>query len=180
MKNFTVSLFGHRDLLGVNIEQRLENTLTNLITIGANNFILGSHGQFDALALSICKKLKNDYRHIKINVALTSLKKLNNEELKTYNNQKYKDVELFSYYIENVYFKNIITYTNKKIVDDSDVIICYVNNNKSFSGSKKTIDYAKKSNKKVINLYKEKDNPLICLTKSEKSILLENYLNKKL
>lgn len=180
MNNFTVSLFGHRDLLGVNIEQRLETALEDLINLGANNFIIGTHGQFDILSLKICKKLKTKYVDIKINIALTSLNKLNDEESKIYNNQIYKDVELFSYDIESIYFKNIITYTNKKIVENSDVILCYVNNNKINSGAKKSIDYAKKLNKKIINIYNEKDSPFHSLTKTEKAILFSKYLNKKI
>ena len=79
----------------------------------------------------------------------------------------YKDVQTMLYDIENVHFKNQIIVSNKKMVDDSNLIICYVNMNKHKSGAKRAILYAIKQNKPVINLYSEQDEPTYGMTKEE-------------
>ncbi len=43
------------------------------------------------------------------------------------------------------------------MVDESDLIICYVDMNNYKSGAKTTILYAIKQNKKIINLFEKSD-----------------------
>lgn len=59
------------------------------------------------------------------------------------------------YDVEDIYYKNRITYSNKKMVDNCDLVICYVDMKSYKSGAKTAVNYALKQNKKVINLYEE-------------------------
>ena len=57
------------------------------------------------------------------------------------------------YNIEEQHYKNRIIFTNKKMVDNSDLIICYFNMNSYKSGAKNTVKYALKQGKNIINLF---------------------------
>lgn len=70
---------------------------------------------------------------------------------------KNRNCETLFYDIEDVHFKNRITVSNKKMIDDSDMIICYVDMTSYKSGAKNAIKYAMKKNKTVVNLYREND-----------------------
>ena len=70
---------------------------------------------------------------------------------------KNNDCKTLFYDIEDIHYKNRITYSNKKMVDESDIIICYVDMNSYKSGAKTAVKYALKQNKKVINLYDKDD-----------------------
>ena len=50
--------------------------------------------------------------------------------------------------------KNRIIFSNKKMIDDCDLVVCYVNMKVSKSGSRTAINYAIKQKKKIINLFK--------------------------
>lgn len=69
----TCSLCGHRILYSaMKIEKRLFQEIENLIKDGCSIFKIGTHGAFDQLALSVCRQLKTQYPHIKIQVVFTA------------------------------------------------------------------------------------------------------------
>ena len=155
----TIAFFGHKHILDNRvIKEKLMNTLKEVTPQGFSRFLIGSHGDFDKLVLSTCLNYRKTIdNHIKINVVLTSLSFLNKDEygfskVDIYNN---KNCETIFYDIEETHFKNRITVSNKKMVDESDLIICYVDMNIYKSGAKTTILYAIKQNKKIINLFNE-------------------------
>lgn len=75
------TFIGHRDFLPSDIEKQLRFAVQKEIDSGCRHFIVGSHGEFDRLALSVCKSMRQIYPDIKIEVAITSF------------NQDYYDVE---------------------------------------------------------------------------------------
>lgn len=54
------------------------------------------------------------------------------------------------YPIENEHFKNRITMSNRYMIDDSDLVIAYVDMKFNRSGAKKSFSYASKTKKVVI------------------------------
>ena len=54
-----------------------------------------------------------------------------------------------------------------KMVDESDVVICYADMEQIRSGARRAIKYAMKQEKEVINLFKEEDRPFYGLTEKE-------------
>ena len=89
----------------------------------------------------------------------------------------YDDVKTIMYDIEDIYFKKQITESNKKMIDSSDTIICYVDESKTKSGAKTALNYAKKKGLQIVNLYSEKDNPIYGMTKEEKETYLKQFKN---
>ena len=152
----TCSFFGHRNIFNLDIVRKdLLKIVEELIINGFNNFMIGTHGDFDSLALSICRELRKKY-DIKISIVFTSVSKIiKNNNLEYSNIEFYEDCETLFFDIEEIYFKNRITYSNYKMIDKSDTIVCYVNINSHSSGAKKAMNYAIKNNKEIINIFKQ-------------------------
>lgn len=155
----TCTFFGHRDIIFNRsiIIKRLNDCLISLINRGVDRFIIGSHGDFDSLALSECKKLRKIYPNIKIEVSITSLSKMKKNKDNFCDLDVYLSVDTFYYPIEDVHYKRIITVNNQFMVNDSDIVVCYVRSNATRSGAKTSMNYAIKQGKEVINLYQEQD-----------------------
>jgi len=60
------------------------------------------------------------------------------------------------------------------MIDESDIVIAYVDETKYQSGAKLAYKYALKQNKQVINIFKPEDEPTFGMTEQEK----EEYWNK--
>lgn len=157
----SIAFFGHRAIYNDDIiSERLNNTLKSVISKGFSRLIVGSHGDFDKLALSVCLNYKKSIdNEIQINVVLTNLSSLNRGKRGYSQADIVNDMgcEPIFYDVEEEHYKNRITVCNKKMVDDSDLIICYVDMRKYVSGAKKAVNYALKQNKRVINLFMEED-----------------------
>lgn len=128
---------GHHDApdsIRVSIENEIEKLiLHNNVTC----FYVGSHGRFDSMALSVLRECKEKYTQIIYFVVLAYLPEKKDEY------QLYQDGEtLYPDGIENVPKRFAISYRNKWMVEHSDYIISYVQNN--FGGAAKTLEYAKK------------------------------------
>ena len=151
--NRTCCFFGHRIVLNVDkVKKDLLNIVEKLIEVGYSRFIVGNRGEFDCIVLKVCNELKKTY-DIEIYVVFSNERSFFNKE--NFNNQKYNDCYLIMYEIEEVFYKNKIAFTNKKIVDDSDLVVCYVDMNREYSGAKNIIKYAIKKKKNVVNIYNQ-------------------------
>lgn len=178
-----ICFIGHKTIGFGPIKERLIEAVKNEIAHGGNYFLMGVRGEFDAMALSVCRELRQIYSHIKIDVVLTSLhtieKKLVDGEIE----HPYNDVSTIFFEIEDEYFKNKIIASNKKMVDCCDTLICYVNKKRNPSGAKLIMNYAKRKGLKIINLYSEKDEPTYNMSAQEKKRYLHEkfyqFLNKK-
>lgn len=181
-KHKVCSFFGHRQIFCKDIRERLLATIENLILNGANHLIIGTHGDFDTLSLSVCRELRKIYPQIKISVVFTTLTILRKD---TYDDDigssiadYYNDVETLIYDFEEEHFKRQIVVSNRQIVDDSDTVVCYVDFDKYQSGAKLAVKYAKKRNKAIINLFKEQDRPFYGMTEEEKKKYWDNIFKK--
>ena len=144
--NKICSLFGHRCIFdSENLKILLYKQIETQIHNGFNIFYIGSHGEFDKMSLNILSTLKKLYSNIEIYIVITSFSQI----------KKYCSFKTIFFPIETIYFKNKIIKSNQYMVDKSNLIICYVDMNKIYSGSKLAIKYAIKKNKKIINLYND-------------------------
>lgn len=148
------AFIGHRKIYSDNIREQLNKAILTEIQNGCNFFIMGTHGDFDKLALSALRKLRKIYNYINIEVVVTSLNILKNNTNDYDCNQPYSDVDTVIYEIENVHFKQRITFSNRKMIDNCDTLICYVNEKSCKSGAKNALSYAKKKGVQIINLFK--------------------------
>ena len=176
----TICFLGHRQFSARDLRERLLNEIKNNISLNEDVlFLMGRHGEFDSLALSVCRELRKEYSKVKITVVFTSLAILRKTEEEMYSvADMYDDVETMIYNIEEEHFKNQIVSSNKQMVDDSDIIICYVDFEKRQSGAKIAVKYAQKQNKKVINLFKEQDRPFYGMTEEEIEMEIQRIKNE--
>lgn len=135
------TFFGHRDTSDT-VATELATLLRELIvSMNVNVFYIGNHGNFDRIALNVVKKLQKEFSHIKYYVVFAYLpaKIDNNEE-----NSLYPDG------LEFVPKRFAVSFRNKWMVDNSDFVLTCVSRN--FGGAAKFKEYAKRKNKKVIEL----------------------------
>ena len=160
-----VCFIGHRNICE-NIRQELKDVVENEIKNGADFFAMGTHGDFDRMALGVCRELRKTYKNITIEVVIKSFKtiepiivhdKLFGDEISI----PYADVQTTMYNIEEEHFKRQIIAINKQMVDSCNTLICYVNKKHNPSGAKTTMNYAKRKGLRVVNLY----NKMTCILK---------------
>ena len=165
----TISFFGHRSIKEKLIRDRLHSELLKIVkTDGDVSFLIGTHGEFDRLVLSVARALRKEYKNIQITVVLTTLAFLKKDsEIGYAIADSYNDVNTMIYDIEEEHFKRQITISNQRMVDDSDIVICYVDMKEYRSGAKRAVNYAIKKNKKIINLFRERDRPFYGMTNEQ-------------
>ena len=147
-----VTFFGHADFFE---EERYEEILLNLLEEKCNgkevSFYLGENGTFDRFAYTCAKKYKSKHPTAKL-IFVTP-----------YIEQAYLSARAPSY--DETVFPNIestpypyrIPKRNEYMVKSADLIITYVK--RETGGAYKTLKFAKKENKPVINLVTDIKNP---------------------
>lgn len=155
MKETTCCFTGHRVIRKKYIPQLKEavrENITKLINCGITDFIAGGAIGFDMLAEFEVIKLREDYPHIKLILAIPF----------RYQDYKWNDDEKIRYKIikdcadEIVYVSEIeelrcYSKRNKYMVDRSSICICYLC--KAQGGTASTEKYAKSKNLKIINVF---------------------------
>ena len=152
MEIYTVSFFGHREIENaLEVERKLETKITELIqTKQYIEFLVGREGEFDILAASVVKRVKKqmNYNNCSITWVLPYMKaefKNNEKEFLEY----YDDVEICERSAK-AHFKSAMQIRNRAMVDKSDFVICCIQHKNG--GAYKTVQYAKKHNKDIINV----------------------------
>ena len=112
---------------------------------------MGRNGDFDQFASSSVLRAQKRYGDINSSLVLvlpylTAEYSNNKEAFHRY----YTDVEIAC---ARVHPKAAIQARNREMVDRADLIICYIE--KKGGGASKTIEYAKKQGKEIINLAKD-------------------------
>ncbi len=167
--NDKICFIGHRSLSTHKVKSKLYKTIEHEIKLGNHFFEVGVHGEYDKLVLEVCLELKKHYEFIKIDIVSTSLVYINR-----YLKCLPKGVGTIMYDIEEIHYKQRIIESNKKMVDNCNTLICYVDVTRNNSGAKLILDYAKTKQIKILNLYDKKDNSIHNLTRQEKEAFFEN------
>ena len=160
-----IGFIGHRQIFAKTLPQRLIAAIKAEIESGCISFTMGAHGEFDSLALQSCRKLREEYPTLQIEVVLTGLHAIQKSD--EWDSTPYSDVSTVLYDIEEAHYKQRITLSNKKMLDTCDALICYVDEKAYRSGAKTAMRYAKRKGLRVINLYDEKDKPFYGMTDEE-------------
>ena len=109
-------------------------------------FCLGGYGDFDSLCLRTLRELKKDFPEIEL-LFITP-----------YLDKNYSKLEFAKSYYDDVIFPPIesaprkfaILKRNEWMVDSADLVIAFVKY--SWGGAAKTLEYAKRKKKQIINL----------------------------
>ena len=73
--NKKICFIGHRHIYNYKeIREKLYNIVEEEIKNGCKFFTMGTHGEFDEMALSVCRKLRKVYTDIEIEIVITSFK----------------------------------------------------------------------------------------------------------
>ncbi len=148
MKKKSCCFLGHRLVFcKKEIKEKLKEVVESKLKEGYKYFLMGNHGEFDEIALSVCRSLKQKYTDIQIFLIITNLNHLHSKR------GLYDDIQTVVYDVEVEHFKKRITLSNKFMVDDCESVICWIDTNKVNSGAKTALKYALRQNKKVINIF---------------------------
>ena len=182
VKTMRICFIGHQSVVDAEqLKIRIANTVSKLISDGADTFLFGSRSQFDTLCWEVVTELQTQYPNIKRlsyntphETAITS-----NEELRRFERIYAKtagvDVRIKDYASDVKSQKSVNatkdTYImrNQNMIDDSDVCVFYYDksylppkrkqsknciwNYQPRSGTAVAFDYAKRKNKRIINLF---------------------------
>ena len=149
---YTVAFFGHRYIDNpLKVEELLEDQIIKLIKEKEYvDFLVGRNGEFDqcvsSTVLRVQKNVRDDNSALVLVLPYATSEYLNNEESF---HEYYTDVEI-SYAASVAHPKSAIQIRNREMVDRSDFIICYIE--EKHGGAYRTIQYAKKQRKSIINL----------------------------
>lgn len=166
------AFIGHRQVFAKDIDEKLADAIRSEIANGCNEFTMGTHGEFDCLSLNACRRLRNTYSDLQIEVVLTSLHAIEKES--EFDAVPYSDVKTIMYEIEDAHYKQQITLSNRQMLDTCDTLICYVDTSAYRSGAKTALRYAEKKGLKIVNLYRKEEQPFYGMTKEEVDEQFEN------
>ena len=126
-----------------NAKQWLQSVCWELVLQGADEFYLGGYGAFDSLCASVLREFKSANNHIQLILVLPYL----NSNIITdgYDETIYPP-------LESVPKKFAILRRNEWMVQESDIVVAYVNH--GWGGAAKTLQYARRKKKRII-LYEE-------------------------
>ncbi len=137
----TIAFFGYSFILDSNdVKQKLFSCLHTKVRNGYKKFLIGTYGEFDKLVLQCCvdyKKIVDS--EIEIIVIYSKLSILKNYDFNKTQIERYKQMgcKINIYEIEEIFYKRRIEFSNQKMVEESDLIVCYVDMKKTKSGGKR-------------------------------------------
>ena len=144
----TITFCGHSNCLFSDEEkEKLKQLLIKEIRKNPTcKFYLGGYGDFDSLCLRTLRELKKEFQSIEL-IFITP-----------YLDKNYSKLEFAKYHYDDVIFpplesvprKFAILKRNEWMVNEADLVIAYVMY--SWGGAAKTLEYAKRKKKTIINL----------------------------
>ena len=146
-----ITFIGHRKLSNIgNLFEDIKKTI--LININRNEqieFYCGGYGDFDNLCMTVCNSLKKEKIKCEIIFITPYISESQQRKIKELISADLYDSALYPP-LENVPMKFAISKRNEWIVNKADLIIAYVTH--KFGGAYKTLMYAKRKKKKIVNL----------------------------
>ena len=147
-----ISFIGHsfvpsQDTVKLFVKEQIENSISG---VGDVTFYLGGYGDFDGICACVCRELKSKKQNYIELVYVTPYITLSAQK-------KIKEMQSFGLYDSSIYPpiertppKFAISKRNEWMINNSDLIIAYVN--REYGGAYKSLRYAKRKNKKIINI----------------------------
>ena len=151
MENFTVSLFGHREIIDdFAVEDALDRIVRGLLREHMYiEFLIGRSGEFDECAASVMKRALRAMGEERGNLTLVLPYRVG--EIRSY--ESYYHGVCIPDCVERVHPKGAFERRNRWMVDRADLLIVYVG--RPSGGAYKTVLYAQKKGKSILNLYEE-------------------------
>ena len=135
-------------LLSAEIKQTiLENLSDNDHTI----FYCGGYGDFDNHCAAICREIKREIQNCEIIFVTPYITPSQQDKIKYLIDSKLYDDTVYPP-LEDVLPRFAITKRNEWMIDKADIIVAFVNH--EYGGAYKTLKYAQRKKKQIINLSK--------------------------
>lgn len=115
-------------------------------------FYCGGYGDFDNLCARVCHFIKEEQHNCKVVFITPYVIESYKHKIKSISNTEFYDSIIYPP-LEKVPFRFAISRRNEWMVDQADVIIAYVKY--THGGAYKSMEYAKRKNKNIINLAQE-------------------------
>ena len=131
--------------LPIDIDNRIEKAIIQLVKNGVLLYCSGGMGAFDKKCEAIIMRLKGDDKRIKLVLIIPYITKRIDD---LYKEKRYDEIVFPD--LGNVHYKAAIQKRNRWMIDNSDYLLAYVKN--STGGARKSYEYAKKKGKKIIKL----------------------------
>lgn len=129
------------------VKEQIRNNITDADFI---IFYLGGYGNFDKICAHACKELKDECSMGVELVYVTPYISLSEQEkIKEMQNNGLCDTSIYPP-IENIPPRFAISKRNEWMITNADLIIAYVSS--SYGGAYKSLQFAKRRNKKIINV----------------------------
>ena len=142
------SFFGHKDTPG-EVRPKLEATIRALITEDhVDEFLVGNNGGFDGMVFHMLERLQKEYPDIQYSMVLAYLP----GEHSAPDSVDFTKT-IYPEGLESVPKRFAISRRNRWMVEQSDVVVCYVKH--SWGGAAQAMEYAQKKVDRVINLAEE-------------------------
>lgn len=136
-----VTFCGHADFYETeDVRVWLKETVEGLIRRGADDFLLGGYGRFDACAASVVWELKKQYPAIRSTLVLPYLDR--KVDATKYDTTLYPP-------LEKVPRRFVISKRNEYMVNEADIVVAYVTHD--WGGAATTLAYAKRRKKEIMN-----------------------------
>lgn len=139
-----VCFFGHKDA-PESIRPALEREIEHLINSGADCFLVGHQGRFDAMVLGILRKIAAKYPEISYKVVLAYMPKPGDHKF-------CPEETMLPEGMESIHPKYAIAHRNRWMTEESDAAVVYVAH--GWGGAAKYAGQMAKKGKLVMNLWK--------------------------
>ncbi len=149
-KEKTVSVTGHRVLRNDLDREKLKNVLFTLSIGGYTTFLTGMAIGFDTLCFNLLEEIKKqiDIKIVACIPCLDQAKRFSFSQKREY--ERMLSVADEKIIISEEYTAWCMQKRNQFMVDNSSVLVSYLREEKG--GTANTVNYAKKKNKKIINV----------------------------
>lgn len=142
----TCAFFGHADTPDSVRPALRDAILTQLTKDPCTNFLVGHQGRFDGMAYHILKEIMPSYPQMRFSIVLAYTP----GKRHPYDNFPYEDTILWDG-IESTPKRYAIARRNAWLVQQCDMVICYINR-ETISNSAKYVAKAQRMGKPVINI----------------------------
>lgn len=141
----TISCFGHR-VISSDISFRVRNEVQKLLNDDPDTlFLLGHNGQFDGMVYHVLQSMEMQMPEIQYKIVLSYF-----PEQKKNNRYYPADRTCYPEGLELVHPKYAITMRNRWMVEQCDIVLCYITH--SWGGAAQFVKKAEQKNKTVINI----------------------------
>jgi len=146
-----ITFLGHSSLQRcVELSKKIELTIYENTSDNDNIvFYCGGYGDFDNLCVQVCQSIKRKFKKCEIIYITPYITESQQRKMRYLIETCHYDSIIYPP-LENVPFKFAISKRNEWMVNEADLIIAYVNH--SYGGAYKSLNYARRKKKHIINL----------------------------